>query len=245
MNLHGKVAMVTGGARRVGRATAIHLAQAGADVAITYRTSDEAAAETAEAIEQLGRRAWLLQADLGDVAQIEPLRDRLLEQTGRLDVLVHNASVFDATPWGTLSADDWHRQMTVNALSPVLLTQALRTELAADEGGRVIHFVDIHVLGRPRRNYTAYNASKAALVEMTASLALEMAPAVTVNAVAPGVVAWAEGMSDADRAAYLERVPLGRAGTVDDAARTVVYLARDADYVTGQIIRVDGGRYLD
>lgn len=244
MNLSGKVALVTGGAKRVGRATALSLAEAGCDVAITYRASKGAAAELVGMIEAMGRRAWALQADLAETAAIEPFSEQLLERTGRLDVLVHNASVFNPTHWGELDAASWQRQMTVNALSPVLLTQALRQALAADEGGRVVHFVDIHVMGRPRRGYAAYNASKAALAEMTATLAVEMAPRVTVNAVAPGVVAWAEGMSERERQAYLARVPLERPGTPEEAAKTVLYLARDAEYTTGQTIRVDGGRWL-
>lgn len=244
MNLSGKVALITGGGRRVGRATALALAKAGCDVAITYRRSEDEAQQLAAAVAEHGRQAWTFQADFSDPGAADVLRQELLAEAGRLDVLVHNASVFEPTPWGEVKATSWQRQMMVNALSPVLLTQAFRRELAADEGGRVIHFIDIHVMGRPRKGYAAYNASKAALAEMTASLAVEMAPQVTVNAIAPGVVAWAEGMSEADRQAYLERVPLERAGTPEDAAKAVVYLARDADYVTGQTIRVDGGRWL-
>lgn len=245
MNLGGKVALVTGGARRVGRAVALRLADAGCHVAITYRGSSDEAANLVAAIEAMGRRAWAFPLDLADTHAIHPLRGDLLAAAGRLDVLVHNASVFEPTPLGQVTEAGWNRQMTINALAPLLLTQAFRAELAADEGGRVIHFIDIHVMGRPRRNYAAYNASKAALAELTATLAVDMAPQVTVNAVAPGVVAWAEGMSDAEKTAYLARVPLDRPGTPDDAARAVLYLARDADYVTGQTIRIDGGRWLD
>lgn len=244
MDLTGKVALVTGGAKRVGRAVALHLAEAGCDVAITYRSSGEEAAATAEAIERRGRRAWALRADLARAEAVEPLGRALIEATGRVDVLVNNASVFEPTAWGELEEAGWQRQMTINALSPVLLTQALGRELAANEGGRVVNFADIHVMGRPRRGYLAYEASKAALAAATESLAIELAPAVTVNAVAPGVVAWAEQIEEPEREAYLRRVPLERAGTPEDAARTVVYLARDADYVTGQVIRVDGGRWL-
>lgn len=244
MNLEGKVALVTGGARRVGRAVALRLAEAGCDVAITFHSSDADAQEVVRSIAALGRRGWASRVDLSDPSCVDQVREELLDHAGRLDVLVHNAAEFTATPWGTLTAEQWWRQMTVNALTPVLLTQSLRDELAADEGGRVVFFADIHVMGRSRRNYAAYNASKAAVLEMTHTLAVEMAPRVTVNAVAPGVVAWAEGMSDEEKAAYLKRVPLQRPGTPEDAATAVLYLIRDADYLTGQVIRVDGGRWL-
>jgi pteridine reductase len=245
MNLEGKVALVTGGARRVGRAVAWSLAQAGCDVAITYRKSVEDAHRLVEAIRGTGRRAWAIAADLTQPKCIAGLRSELLTSTGRLDILVHNASQFMATPWGTLTADQCHDLLAIHAVSPLLLTQALRDELAADEGGRIVHFLDVHLLGRTRAGYAAYNASKAALLELTYTLARELAPHITVNAVAPGVVDWARDMSEQQKAEYLQRVPLGRAGTPRDAADAVLYLVRDADYVTGQVLRVDGGRWLE
>ena len=159
-------------------------------------------------------------------------------------MLVHNASIFQPTPWGEVTDDAWREHMTINALAPMRLTQRLGDLLGADEGGRVIHFVDIHVMGRPRKDYAAYSASKAALLDLTRTLARELAPRVTVNAIAPGVVAWAEDMSESQREAYLARTPLERAGTPEDAANAVLFLARDADYLTGEVIRVDGGRWL-
>jgi len=244
MKLEGRVALVTGGAQRVGRAVALRLAQAGCDVAITFRHSAEQARRLVSEIRSSGRRAWAIKADLSDPRCVGHIRNELLGSAGRIDVLVHNASEFTATPWGSLSAEDWSRQMSVNVMVPVLLTQALREELAADGGGRVVHFLDIHVMGRPRVGYAAYNASKAALLEMTYTLALEMAPHVTVNAIAPGVVEWAQAMTEAQKRSYLARVPLERPGTPQDAASAVLFLVRDADYLTGQIIRVDGGRWL-
>jgi len=244
MDLRGKVALVTGGARRVGRAVSLALAEAGCDLLITYRRSREQAESLVGEMEAMGRRAASMQVDLERDEAPAAINEAVRSRFGRLDVLVHNASIFEASAWGALSGACWRRHMRVNAEAPVMITQALTDLLVADEGGRVIHFVDIHVMGRPRRGYAAYNASKAALLEMTRSLAVELAPGITVNAIAPGVVAWAEGMSDAEREAYLARVPLGRAGGPEDAAKAAVYLARDADYVTGQVIRLDGGRWL-
>lgn len=244
MELSGGVALVTGGARRVGRATALRLAEAGCDVAITYRESEAEAQEVTERIETMGRAAWAFRADFAEAEAAERLAERLKASCGRLDVLVHNASVFRRSRWGEVDPAGWREQMQINTLSPLLLTQALDPMLRADKGGRVIHLLDMHVLGRPRRGYAAYSASKAALLELTYTLALEMAPEVTVNGVAPGVVAWDAGSSEAERRAYLERIPLERPGTPEDAAAAVLYLARDADYLTGQVIRVDGGRWL-
>lgn len=244
MQLTDKVALVTGGANRVGRATAVKLAEAGCHVAITYFTSKEAAAQTVELIGMNHRKAWAIPMDLNDPLAPSKLRKAVLEATGHLDVLVHNASVYRPTPWGSIQREAWHEHLRVNLTAPVMITQELAEALAAGEGGRVIHLLDVHAMGRPRKGYAAYTASKAALAGMTHALALELAPHVTVNAIAPGVVAWAPDMSQRQREAYLQRVPLGRAGTVEDAARAVVYLARDGDYLTGQTIRVDGGRWL-
>lgn len=240
----GKVALVTGGARRVGRATCLALGEAGFDCIVTYRQSDTEAGSLVEALEGMGRRAWAVQLDLEADDAAETIDRAVRERVGRLDALVHNASIFERSAWGEVTGDSWRRHMRINAEGPVMITQALADLLRADGGGRVIHFVDIHVMGRPRRGYVAYNASKAALLEMTRTLAVEMAPAVTVNAIAPGVVAWAEQMSESERAAYLDAVPLQRAGTPEDAARAAVYLATDAGYITGQVIRIDGGRWL-
>ena len=244
MNLTGKVALVTGGAKRVGRAVALRLAGAGCRVALTYRRSEDEARGVVEQIEAGGGDAMAIHADLADPAVVDHVDGRLRERFTRLDVLVHNASVFQPTPWGELTTEAWHRHMTINALAPMRLTQRLADLLAAEEGGRVIHFVDIHVMGRPRKGYAAYSASKAALLDLTRTLARELAPRVTVNAIAPGVVAWAEDMSESERQAYLARTPLERAGTPDDAAEAVLFLARGADYLTGEVIRVDGGRWL-
>ena len=245
MNLADKVALVTGGGKRVGRAAAVKLAQAGCHVALTYLTSKAEAEETAHMIHAAGAKAWLMQLDLNDPVAATRLRKELLKVSRRLDVLVSNASVFYRTPWGGIQREHWHEHLRVNLTAPVMITQELADILRADEGGRVINFVDIHAMGRPRRDYLAYNVSKAALIEATRSLELEMAPKVTVNAVAPGVVAWAEDMSPTDRQAYVDRVPLKRAGAPEDAARVVLFLARDAEYLTGQVIQVDGGRWLN
>lgn len=249
--LAGKVALVTGGAKRVGRAIALRLAEAGMDVAITYRTSAADAARTVRAIERLGRRGAAIRTDLSQARAAEQVYRALTRKFDRLDALVNNASIFGASPLAKMSVADFERNMAVNARAPLLLIQKFAPLLAARADprrpatlGRVVNFIDIHVMGQPLRGYVAYNASKAALMEITMTLAMELAPKVTVNALAPGVVAWAESYTPRQRRLYLQRVPLGRAGTPQDAAAAALFLIRDADYCTGQIIRLDGGRFL-
>jgi pteridine reductase len=167
----------------------------------------------------------------------------------RCDVLVHNASVYGPTPLEMMSAETAQLFWKVNTLAPLLLTKLLAGRLAESTlpgGGAVVAMADIHAAGRPRRGFAAYSMSKAALVEMVQTLARELAPKVRVNAVAPGVVAWPEDgkESEADKQAYLKRVPLERAGTPEEAAEAVRWLALEAHYTTGQVVRVDGGRFL-
>lgn len=247
--LAGKVALVTGGAKRVGRAIALALARSGMDVAITYRTSAADARRTAADIEALGRRALAIRIDHARAGSEAQVFRQFTRRFDRLDALVNNASGFAPTPLAKLTRKDFLDNMAINALGPLMLMQRFAPMLAAhfraddpSSTGRIVNFVDIHVLGQPLRGFVAYNASKAALLETTMTLALELAPRVTVNALAPGVVAWAESYTPAQRQAYLKRVPLARAGTPEDAAAAALFLIRDAHYCTGQVIQLDGGR---
>lgn len=221
------------------------------DIAFTYHQSADDAESLVEELRALGRRALPLRVDLARPGAPALIRKSLLRRLGRVDALINNAAIFDPTPMGRITADDVDRHLAVNARAPLLLTQALADLLAArfdptDPAtmGRVVNFVDMHAMGRPMRGFAAYNASKAALIEITLCTARELAPRVTVNAIAPGVIAWAKGFTPAQRRRYLDRVPLQRAGTPEDAAAAVLFLVRDAHYTTGQILRIDGGRLL-
>lgn len=247
----GKAALVTGGAKRVGRAVALELARAGMDVAITYRTSSDEAREVVGEIEALGRRAVAIEVDLAASDAHDVVYEAVTGAFSRLDALVNNASVFEASKPGEVSVESFDYQMAVNARGPVMLSQRFGEMLGAhfdanepSSMGRIVNFIDIHVMGQPLKGFAAYNVSKAALMEATMTFAMEMAPKVTVNAIAPGVVAWADSYSAQDRELYMKRVPLGRPGTPEDAAAAVLYLVRDAHYCTGQIVRLDGGRLL-
>lgn len=243
----GSVALVTGGARRVGRAVALRLADAGMDVAITFRSAAAEAADVVDRIEKLGRRALSIHVDLAATDAAETVHRGFLERFDRLDALINNASVFEPSPMGGITVDAFDRAMAVNARAPLLLMQRFAPLLAAhhpQRTGRVVNFIDIHVMGQPLKGYMAYNASKAALSEATMTAAMELAPKVAVNAIAPGVIEWAESYTKQQRELYMRRVPLGRPGTPHDAAEAVLFLVRDAAYCTGQIIRLDGGRLL-
>ncbi len=246
-----KVALVTGGAKRVGRAIALGLAQTGMDVAITFRTSEAEANEVVDRIKALGRRAIAIEVNLAQPDAHEHVHKHLTARFDRLDALVNNASVFEPTPPGKVTLESFDHHMAVNARAPLMLAQRFAPMLGAHHDpadpstlGRIVNFIDIHVMGQPLKGYAAYNVSKAALMEATMTLAMELAPKVTVNAIAPGVVEWAESYTPAQRELYMKRVPLARPGTPQDAAAAVLFLLRDAHYTTGQIIRLDGGRLL-
>lgn len=245
------VALVTGAARRVGRATAIELARAGFDVIITYNTSEGDAAETLRLAKRAADAkefdASAFQIDLHDPSLIDELTD-VLADLPRLDALIHNASSYAPTPLTDADAEEAVAHYLVNAVAPLLLSSRLAPKLAESTlagGGAIVGFSDIHVLGRPRAGYSAYAMSKAALTELIRTLAIELAPKVRVNAVAPGVVAWPDHADPDEVAAYEARIPLQRPGTPEDAARLVRWLILEATYLTGEIIRLDGGRWLD
>ena len=258
--LAGKVALVTGAARRVGRGIALALADAGMDVAITYKRRAKEAGEVVEQIHRMGREARAIYVDLAEPKADDVVYREFSRQFTRLDALINNASTFSVTPLDSVTVDMFENQMAINARAPLMLIKRFATMLSAharvDEtsaapnrgattnAGRIVNFIDIHVMGQPLKGYTAYNASKAALMEITMTMAMELAPKVTVNAIAPGVVSWPEEYTAEKRELYMTRVPLSRPGTPEDVAAAVMYLVRDADYCTGQIIRLDGGRLL-
>ncbi len=247
------IALITGGHRRVGRAIAGAFATSGFDLVITCNRSGEDAQETARALGAAGCDVRVETLDLAEPDAVHATGTRLAEELPRLDVLIHNASVYSPTALEDITATDTARVMQINALSPLLLSGLLAGHLRASPqagGGSIVCMCDIHAMGEhglPRAGFAPYAMSKSALLEMMRSLARELAPAVRVNAVAPGVVAWPEAGYESDRPtqeAYLSRVPLGRAGTPEDAAEAVRWLATDARYTTGQVIRVDGGRTM-
>ena len=238
------VAFVTGAARRIGATIARTLHAAGYDLALHCRNScDELDALAADLERERGESTVTLQADLADADCLPELVDAALARFGRLDALVNNASAFQPTPIGTITPAQWDDLFAANARAPLFLAQAAAPHLAA-RGGAIVNLIDIHA-DRPLREHAVYCMAKAALAMATRSLALELAPDVRVNGVAPGAVLWPEaGKDEAERAHLVARTPLARIGTPADVAGAVLWLLRDAPYVTGEILRVDGGRAI-
>lgn len=238
------VVLVTGAARRVGAVIARVLHGRGCRMVLHYRDS---AADAQSLAAELGQArpgsTALVQADLADPAAPAVLVQAALDHFGRLDGLVNNASAFRPTPVGETGQDDWDDLFASNARAPLFLSQAAAPHLAAAEGA-IVNLVDIYA-ERPLARHTVYVMAKAALAAMTLSLARELGPAVRVNGVAPGAVMWPEeGKAYADQQALLAGTALKRMGRPEDVAGAVAFLLLDAPYVTGEILRVDGGRWL-
>jgi pteridine reductase len=241
--LAGKVALVTGGARRIGSVLALALHGAGAGIVLHYRSSEASARELAEALNAARPgSAALARADLLDEHAPEQLIAAARASFGRLDILVNNASTFYPTPVGEISTQSWNDLLGTNLKAPLFLAQAA-APLLVEARGLILNLVDIHGL-RPLRRYTTYSVAKAALIMLTKSLARELAPHVRVNAVAPGPVLWPDDADLELREEIVSRTLLKRAGSPADVARAVLYFATEAPYVTGQILAVDGGRSL-
>ena len=248
MTLDGSVALVTGGARRVGRAIAIELARAGSDVAVHYRSSRAQAQEVASIIEGLGRSCLLIEADLCDASSWPAIVGRTVDGLGRLDILVNNASVFPIDP---KNSDDeqvfdqahWESTLRTNLIAPAALCHLARVHLAAHGRGSVINLCDISS-SKPWPAHLAYCSSKAALESLTRGLAKAFAPEIRVNGVAPGIAVFPESYGEALRNKLVDLVPMGRPGTPEEVASLVRFLAESADYITGQIIPIDGGRTI-
>jgi pteridine reductase len=241
-SLTGKVALVTGAAHRIGAQITRTLHRAGMDLVLHYRTSAAEANALAEKLEQ--ERPFsvlLLQADLSDTASFPGLVDKVHSWHGRLDVLVNNASGFYPTPVGETSEGQWNDLMGSNLKAPYFLAQAA-APLLREQAGTIINMVDIHA-ERPLKGHPVYSMAKAANAMMIKALARELGPEIRVNGVAPGSILWPEGgMAKEEKKEILGRTALKRLGNPEDIARTILFLIQDADYITGQIIAVDGGR---
>jgi len=242
--LRDRVVLITGGARRVGAEIARTLHAAGANVMIHYRSSAAAALALADEFNRLRTHSAAIFA----VHLLSPeAPDKLIAATllefGRLDILVNNASSFYPTPVGQITGLQWDDLMGTNLKAPLFLSQAAAPSLRAQQG-LIINMVDIHA-SRPLKAHPVYCAAKAGLAMLTRSLARELGPEIRVNGIAPGPVLWPEGdMDEALKREIIGKTALKRQGTPQDIARTALFLAKDAPYLTGQIIAVDGGRSI-
>ena len=243
MLLFNKTALVTGAAGRLGAQIARTLHQNGVNLIIHYRRSTDAAeALVAELNHERDESAVALAADLGEQAQLQSLAARACETFGGLDLLVNNASAFYPTPFGEIEPAQWDDLIASNYRAPLFLAQACYPALKQSRGC-IINLVDIYA-SKPLAGHSVYCSAKAANQMLVKSLALELAPEVRVNGIAPGAILWPEsGESGERQRAIIEQVPLARRGDPRNIADTVVFLAGN-DYITGEVIRVDGGRLL-
>jgi len=241
-SLAGRWALVTGAGRRIGAAIVAGLHEAGANVVVHYFKSGEAAeALVANLNSARAESALAVQADLTDSAALPLLLADVTATTGRLDVLVNNASSFYPTPLGSITEEQWDDLLGSNLKAPLFLCQAALPHLKESQGV-IINIVDVHSQ-RPLKNHPLYGAAKAGLAMLTRSLARDLGPEIRVNGVSPGAILWPEtGMSEQIQKNIIAKTALKRAGRPEDVAAAVLYLVRDAPYVTGQILAVDGGR---
>jgi len=245
MDLDGKVAMITGG-RRIGAVVATELARGGADIAIVYRQSAGEAEDTAVAVRAMGRRAMVLRADLREPEACQRVVDQTVDGLGRLDVLVSMASLYKAVPFDELTVQDWDDQLDVDLRAAWLCARAAAPHMRRLRGGRIINVGDWTASsGRPRyRGYLPYYVAKAGVIALTEALALELAAdQILVNGIAPGPIVASDDLSDDEFTAVERATPLGRWGGELEVAK-IVRACIDSDFVTGETIRVDGGRHL-
>ena len=245
MEITGRGVVLTGG-KRIGADVALALASRGADVALVFNRSRAEADAAAAAIAALGRRAFVLQADLADPVACRRVIDAAASSLGRLDVLVNMASVYESRPLDDLKVEDWNRALEIDLRATHLCTHAAIPHMRHQRGGRVINFTDwVAASGRPRyTGYVPYYVAKAGVVGLTEALALELAAdQILVNAVAPGPILAPPGTSDEERLGVERATPLGRWGGPAEISKAVAFLV-ETDFVTGETIRVDGGRHL-
>ena len=244
MRLQGKVVLVTGAARRVGRAIALSMAERGARLAIHYNRSAVEAEALAEDLKRsFGREALAVRADLSDTAQVKRLADTVVRKLGAIHVLVNSASVYEKTEFGRTTREEWDVHLDANLRAPFFLSQAVAPHMKRQGEGKIVNIAD-WAGQRPYADFIPYCVSKAGLLCLNTALAKAMAPEVQVNAVMPGPVLLPESYTSAQREAVRKATLLKRLGTPADVAKAVLYLVEDAEFVTGAAIAVDGGRLI-
>jgi pteridine reductase len=239
----GKVALVTGAARRVGKVIALALADRGAHVVITYNTSGAEALATLREIEARGVQGMAVQGNITRSHEVDAIVRQAIERFGRIDILVNNASNYYKTPFATLTEEQWDDLVGTNLKGTFLVSKRVGDELLKAGAGKIINLADWAGL-RPYNDYLPYCVAKAGVIALTISLAKALAPHIQVNAVAPGPVMLPEDSSDSLREAIARAVPLKRIGAPSDIAQTVVFLVEGSDFITGAVIPVDGGRLI-
>lgn len=243
MELEGQVALITGAAKRIGRAVAFALARKGALIVVHYNHSKEEAEQTAEEIKQLGAEAIAMQADLSDVSQVQPLVDKVTATLGAVDILVNSAAVFYKTPVGEVTEETWDDLFRTNIRGPFFLAQAAAKVMKSQGAGKIINFSDA-TADYAVPDYTVYAMTKTAVGSMTRGLARALAPEIQVNCILPGPILPSESGGEEGWKAAIGQTVLKRSGSPEDIAEAVLFLVEKGDYLTGVFLPVDGGRSL-
>jgi NAD(P)-dependent dehydrogenase (short-subunit alcohol dehydrogenase family) len=244
MELKDKVVLITGSAKRMGKALALALAERGCHIVVHYGRSAEAAQQTIEEIKVLGVQAWSISANLNDETAVNAIVPFALEQAGQLDILINSASIF--LPENFLSTDSttWDRNMMINLKAPFLLSQAFARALPEGQSGKIINLLDAVAL-RPQNHHFSYTISKVGLAGLTKAMAHALAARnIQVNGIALGAILPNVNDDPVQFERLAKHIPARRTGSPTEVVKAMLYLLRDADYVTGEIIRVDGGRHL-
>lgn len=242
MEIEGKVALVTGGARRLGRSIALALADRGAELVIHYHDSEREAQEVLAQIKQAGGKPVAVRGDVSVSADVDRIVGSAMQAFGRIEILVNNAALFYRTPFEALTEEDWNRFLDVNLKGPFLLCRKVGSIMLRQGQGTIVNLADIAGL-KPWAEFIPYSVSKAGLIALTMGLAKALAPAVQVNAVAPGAVLLPEGTTTEEGQRAIRRIPLDRIGSPEDVTRAIVYLIEN-DFITGELLTVDGGQHL-
>lgn len=238
-----KTALITGAAKRIGAAIAEHLHSSGMNVIIHYNSSAKEAHELVRKLNNIRQdSAITVQADLEHKEYYAALIDAALSFKGGIDVLINNAAAYYPTPLGSLSEHQWNELINTNLKAPLFLSQLAAKSLRSRKGC-IINITDIHA-NRPLSNHTVYSVSKAGLIMLTQSLAKELAPAIRVNAISPGVIIWPDDLDEEKKKAILDETMMKKTGNVEDITKAVVFLIKDSDYMTGQVLNIDGGRTI-
>lgn len=242
MKLSGKVALVTGGAVRLGRALTLALAEQGMRVAIHYGSSAAAAHSLAQAIQTQGGEAFTIQSDLSRSTQMPDIIQRAQEHFGRVDVLVNNAAIFKAGNWDDTTEANWDQHFAINLKAPFFLSQSFARQIGNQHAGHIINIADWRGV-RPGTDHIAYTLTKAAIVAMTKSLAQALAPTIQVNAIAPGLILPPPGQDQAYLESKAAQIPAQRSGSPQEIAKAMLFLLQ-SDFVTGELVFVTGGEHL-
>lgn len=240
MTLQGKLILITGAAQRIGKALALGVARAGSDIILHFHTSRQQAADTVNEIAELGRKAYLLQADLTDLEQVP----RLIEEASRIGplyALINNAAIFEPLSWTEVTPDNWQRHLNLNLSAPFFLSQAFARTVKPNERACIVNMLDWRAL-RPGSDHLPYTITKAALAALTRSLAIALAPNITVNGIALGAILPPSGQTPPKE--ILNAVPAARWAQLEEVVQLVLFLLSGPGYITGEVIHLDGGRHL-